>query len=314
LQKILFRNRVFEIEFIDFLVELTSFLVRSLILWIFNLITSFLRFLKNYFKSILLIVIIIFLFAPSEGSLLPPNLAKVYIKGEISNIDETLKELKDVYEDDKIKGLLVVIDSGGGAVDKSIELSDTIKLIRTKKPVVSYSAGTLASGSYYASIWSDLIISNRGSLVGSIGVIFDGINYRELADKIGVSSQVSKAGKYKESGTGSREWLPYEKEEIDKVTSDMYQIFISDVAKARELKVEESNKFADAHIFTARQALKVGLIDRVGILIDAENELVKMSGVSEAIWKEKDEVDKLFKELTASFLEEFSTAFDWRLR
>jgi len=284
-------------------------------LWIFKVVISVLEFIKRFFKSILLIAILIFLFAPSEDSFKMPNLAKVELIGEISNIDETLNELKDAYEDEYIKGVLLVIDSGGGAVDKSIELSDMVKRIRTKKPVVTYASGTLASGSYYASIWSDMIISNRGSLVGSIGVIFNGMNYRELADKIGINSQISKAGKFKESGTASREWLPYERAEIEKVTQDMYNTFITDVATARNLQVKDHQTFADAHIFTARQAVDVGLVDKVGILIDAEEELAKISGVSEAVWSEKDkEMENFIEELTSSIIQEFSLATEWRLR
>lgn len=283
-------------------------------MFIFTYIKNILGFIKEYFKSLLFIVILIFLFSPEEGELQTYNLAKINISGEIMIIDEIVEKLRKVYEDDSVKGLLLIIDSGGGAVDKSVEISDIVRKIQAKKPVVSYSSGTLASGSYYSAIWSDEIISNRGSLVGSIGVIMSGINYKDLAEKIGINSQTIKIGKYKESGTASREWLSYERAELEKVIKDTYDMFISDVAEARNLDINRSSEFADAHIFTARQALKVGLIDSVGTIIDAEKRLEILTAIPNPIWEKESELDKFMKSMSAHIFGEISSAFGWKLR
>lgn len=279
-----------------------------------NFIKSILSFIKEYFKSLLFIAILIFLFSPSEVEIQNHNLAKIHLTGEIAIIDEIVEKLRVVYKDDSIKGLLLIIDSGGGAVDKSVEISDIVRKIREIKPVVTYASGTLASGSYYSAIWSNEIIANRGSLVGSIGVIFSGINYQELAEKIGIAPQILKVGKFKESGTASRNWLPYEKNELDKVIKDTYDMFISDVAEARNLDKNRSSEFADAHIFTARQSMKVGLIDSVGTIIDAEQRLEILSEVLNPIWEKESEFDKFIKSISANFIGQISTAFDWKLR
>lgn len=281
---------------------------------IFRWIGSLLQFIRDYFKSLLFIVFVIWLFSPNEEQLLNYNLAKVYIKGEIMVIDEIVDELREVYEDDSIKGLLLIVDSGGGAVDKSVEISDIVKKIAQKKPVVTYASGTLASGSYYSSIWSSEIISNRGSLIGSIGVIFNGINYQELAERVGLAPQTLKVGKYKEAGTGAREWQPYERDEIEKVIKDTYTTFVSDVAQARELNISRSHEFADAHIFTARQALKVGLIDSLGTIIDAEKRVEELSGVINPVWEKDSEIDKFMKSISTTIFGELSTAFGWKMR
>ena len=280
----------------------------------FQGIKAILDFIKEYFKSLLFIAFMIFLFSPQEEIIQNHNLAKINITGEIAIIDEVIEKLRKSYENDSIKGVLLVIDSGGGAVDKSVEISDIVRKIRAKKPVITYASGTLASGSYYSAIWSNKIIANRGSLVGSIGVIFSGINYKELAEKIGIDSQILKVGKYKESGTASRTWLPYEKAELEKVINDTYDMFISDVAEARHLDKNRSSEFADAHIFTARQSLKVGLIDSLGTILDAEYELEKLSKVENPIWEKESDLDKFIKKVSAEFIGNMSAIFDWKLR
>ncbi len=277
-------------------------------------IKKFLDFIRNHFKALLFLVFVIWLFSPSEEEVRDYNLAKVYIKGEIFIADDIIDELREIYENDEIRGVLLIIDSVGGAVDKSIEISDIVKKIAKKKVVVTYASGTLASGSYYSAIWSNEIIANRGSLIGSIGVIFSGFNYQQLAEKIGISPQVVKMGKYKEVGTGSREWLPYEEEEIEKVIKDMYKTFVTDVAKARGLDLNRSNEFADAHIFTARQALEVGLIDATGTIIDAEKRVEELSGVTNPVWEKDNELDRFFKSIATSFLGEITAYLGWKVR
>jgi protease-4 len=108
-------------------------------------------------------------------------------------------------------------------------------------------------------------------MVGSIGVIMQGVNTKELMDKIGISTQTVKAGKYKESGTPTRKWFDYEEKQLQGVIDDTYYMFISDVASARNLDVKNHTLFADAKIFTSKQAKEVGLIDEVATLSYAQN-------------------------------------------
>ena len=132
-----------------------------------------------------------------------------------------------------------------------------------------------------------------------------GKQQEELAQKIGISAQTIKAGKFKEVGTGTREWTVYEKEELEKVVNGTYNLFVGDVAKARKLDPLKHTEFADAHIFTASQAKEVGLIDKLGVAFDAKNALVELSGVKKPVWKEEDKVDSFIRKLnseSASFL------------
>jgi protease-4 len=280
----------------------------------FRSIGNFLTFVGNHFKAIFLIAFIIWLFSPNEETLKPHNLAVVSLSGEIIGGDEVLKELKEAYENDFIKGVLLKIDSPGGAMTTSVEIAEMVKLVNSKKPVVSYASGSLASGSLYSALWSSKIIVNKASLVGSIGVIFDGINYRELADKIGIESQVSKAGKFKEAGTASREWLPFERAEIDRLTQESYKMFITDVANARNLDLNKSEEWAEARIFLGVEAVQIGLADSVGTQFDAENKLVELSGVVNPVFQKESELDTLMKSISSKFLGELLYKFDYKLR
>ncbi|HIE34904.1 MAG TPA: signal peptide peptidase SppA [Campylobacterales bacterium] len=261
-------------------------------------ITKTLEFVQKYFKSLIFLLIVILILASSkEEALQKPNLMKIELSGPIMDAKEILKKI-DEAKKENIKGVLFVIDSPGGAVAPSIEISLAIKRLKEKKPVVAYAAGVMASGGYYASIWSNKIIANPGSMIGSIGVIFEGTNLKKLIDKIGIEPQVVKAGKYKEVGTPFREWREYEKEEIKKVIFNTYDMFVKDVAKARGLNIKDKDKFADAHIFTANGAKEVGLIDSVGTIYEAKEELKRLSGVKKAIWKKEDRFEKIIQKIT----------------
>ncbi len=288
-------------------------------MFIINFFKRILSLLQNYFKSFLLIIFAIWLFSPSDNQEFTKpkyNLAKVYITGEIMMIDEIVEELREIYFDDSIKGVLLIIDSGGGAVDKSVEISDIVKKIKEKKPVVTYASGTLASGSLYSAIWSNKIIANRGSLIGSIGVLFSGFNYGKLMESLGLSHQILKMGKYKESGTAHREWTTDEKAEIEKIMKDTYNMFVNDVATARDLNISKQEVFADAHIFTARQALEVGLIDEVGTLLDAEMILEKLTASFNPIpvWEKESQMEKFMKEFSSELFSHISLYLEPRLK
>jgi len=261
-------------------------------------ITAFLDFIQKYFKALIFLLIIFALFATSKDhALQKPNLARIELNGPIFDAKEVLKKI-DEAGSANIKGVLLVVNSPGGAVAPSIEISLAIKRLKKKKPVVAYAAGTMASGSYYASIWADKIVANPGSTIGSIGVIFESANIKKLIEKLGIEPQVVKAGKYKEVGTPFREWKDFEKAEIKKVIFDTYNMFVKDVVKARKLDIKDKDKFAQAHIFTAYQAKKVGLIDEVGTIYDAKNLLYGLSGVKNPIWKKEDKFEKFMEKLT----------------
>jgi protease IV len=280
---------------------------------IFSPITAILDFITKYFKTIVFLTIMYFIIVPSDENLVDSNihanLQKIELSGPIMDVSKTLEDIQKAKEDKNIKGILFVVNSPGGAVAPSVELAYAIKELKDIKPVVVYASGVIASGSYYASIWANKIIANPGSMVGSIGVIMQGVNAEELMQKIGVSTQTVKAGKYKESGTPTRKWFDYEEKQLQSVIDDTYNMFISDVASARNLDVKNHNLFADAKIFTSKQAKEVGLVDEVATLSYAQNSLISLSKVENPVWKKEDKFEKFMNKLISEAVTNISMNF-----
>lgn len=273
-------------------------------------ITKTLDFITKYFKTIVFLTILFFVFNDSETKEMEmANLQKIDLIGPILDVDKTLEAIESASNNAHIKGVLLNVNSPGGAVAPSVEVAYAIKELTAKKPVVAYASGVMASGSYYASIWASKIIANPGSMVGSIGVIFQGANIEELMQKIGVQTQTIKIGRYKEAGTFTRTWNENEKDELERVIIDTYNMFVSDVARARKLDVTEHEKYADAHIFTARQAKDVGLIDEVATLSFAQNELYKLSSVEKPVWVHEDKFDQFLEKMMSEAVSQFSLHF-----
>jgi protease-4 len=257
------------------------------------------NYIQNHFKTVLLLLILILVFG-SQDELKHPNLAVVKIEGEILNVEEILENIEDATKDEKIKGVLLQVDSPGGALAPSIELSMAVKRLAEKKPVVAYAAGSMTSGSYYASIWANHIMANPGAFVGSIGVLFQAPNVAELAKKLGISEQIITAGEYKQMGTFTREWTAKERGALKELIDDAYTLFITDVATARGLNLAKPNEFANAQVFIASKALNVHLIDEIGSINDAKTKVEELTNVSHAVWQKPDKMDKWMKKLESS--------------
>ncbi len=268
---------------------------------IFLPITMPVKFIQENFKAMIFVLILVLLFAPtSDKDFTPNNLQTINLIGPIMEVSDVLSKIEKASTNDEIKGVLLIVDSPGGAVAPSVEVAYAIKRLKEKKPVIVYASGTLASGSYYSSIWANKIIANPGSMVGSIGVIMQSANASELLSKIGIKSQSVQAGKYKKVGTPDREWTDFEVNELNKVIQGTYDMFTKDVADARGLDFNKRDFYANAHIFTAHQAKEVGLIDEVGVMHDAKQELIILSKVSDPVWNKEDQFDKLLKKLSAT--------------
>ncbi len=282
----------------------------NLIKKIFSPITLTIKFIQDHFKAMLFLLLLFFLFVPQDDQKLSHNnLQEILLAGTIMDSTDIVAKINKAANNSAIKGVLLTVDSPGGAVPPSIEIAYAIKRLKEKKPVIAYAKGTMASGSYYASIWADKIIANPGSMIGSIGVIMEGADLSGIMKKLGIKSQVVKAGKYKQLGTPDREWTKFEVKELNKVIQGTYNMFTQDVADARGLDIKNRDSFANAHIFTALQAKSVGLIDSLGVAYDAKLALEKLSGVSNPIWNKEDKFDKLIKQLTATTAVTLNTYF-----
>ncbi len=259
-----------------------------------------LRFIQGHFKATVLVLFVLWLILPSgDEGITPHNLQKIALTGPILDATPIVEQIDEASENDDVKGALFSIDSPGGAVAPSVEIAYAIKRLSEKKPTVVYAAGIMASGGYYSAIWGNEIIANPGSMIGSIGVIIEGADVSGLMEKVGVKTQVVHAGEYKQVGTMERQWSNIERAELEKVINGTYDLFVGDVARARHLDLNLSTEYANAHIFTAAQAKKVGLVDSIGVEYDAKKRVEVLSKVTDPVWNKEDPMDKFFKRFAA---------------
>lgn len=195
--------------------------------------------------------------------------------------DLIVSMIKKYGEDKNIKAIVLDINSPGGSIGAVQEIYSIIKKIKekTKKPFVAHFGDVAASGAYYIAMACDRIVSNSGTITGSIGVIFSAIQGEELFKKVGVRTSTIKSGRFKDIGSFSREMTKEEKALLQAMIDDTYNIFLDVVSKSRNIDKEKLKDIADGRIFTGNQALSLGLVDKIGDLYDAIDEAGSLSGI-----------------------------------
>jgi protease-4 len=277
---------------------------------LFKTLGNIVKWIGQHFMGMIFLLIAFVVLMPSSSTQLSnANLQEIKLAGPIMSAEAILKEIEKAQKDKNIKGVLLNVDSPGGAVPPSIEIAYAIKELKKHKPVVAYASGVMASGSYYGSIYANKIIANPGSIVGSIGVIMESANVEELMKTIGIKTQIVKQGTYKEAGTPTREWTAEERAELETLTKDTYELFISDVAQARGLDVTKAKEYADAHIFSAKRAKAVGLIDEIGVKSSAKAMVAKLAKVEKPSWKEKDKLESFMEQFAAKSMMQLGSYF-----
>ncbi|HDZ4937300.1 TPA: signal peptide peptidase SppA [Campylobacter jejuni] len=256
------------------------------------------KFINTYFKTFVLLLIVIWILMPSVNSSSNlANLERIDLKGEILDSSAVLEKIINAKNDNSIKGVLFVIDSPGGAFAPSMELALAIKDLKNKKPVLVYASGTMASGSYLAGVGANKILANPASFIGSIGVIMQGADLSGLANKLGIKEQTIQAGEFKSAGTFARAWSEDERNFLQGLIDQSYDLFTGFVAKERTLDLNKKNQWANARVFLAAKAKELGLIDGLSNYENAKKELEKLANVSNPVWKEEDKFDKFLNRL-----------------
>lgn len=194
------------------------------------------------------------------------------VEGGIFNVQKQLEILKRYEESKSIKGVLLDIDSPGGMVGPSQELSQAVNRVSNRgKPVVASIRSVGASGGYYVASSADTIVANPGSMVGSIGVLIEFLKFKELIQKVGVDYRVIKSGEYKDLGSPFRDMEEDEREILRELIMDVYDQFLNHILeqRPRSFSRSELEQMADGRVFTGRQAVERKLIDRTGTRRDA---------------------------------------------
>ncbi|MGD9159960.1 MAG: signal peptide peptidase SppA [Desulfobacteraceae bacterium] len=218
-------------------------------------------------------------FSSSSGIAFANKVGVIPILGDIEDSTVLLKQISDFTKDKSIKAIILRIDSPGGGVVASQEIYREIGRTREEKPVTVSMGGMAASGGYYIAAACDKIVANPGTITGSIGVIMQYYQYKELAEKIGFKREVIKSGEFKDIGNPNRDLTDRDREILDAVVSDIQSQFVKAVATGRNLPVEKVQEIADGRIFTGAMAKKWGLVDELGNFEDAVILTKELAGI-----------------------------------
>ncbi|HEY9847306.1 MAG TPA: signal peptide peptidase SppA, partial [Candidatus Caenarcaniphilales bacterium] len=209
------------------------------------------------------------------------QIARIEVTGLIAGATRkrVLEALKTV-EEKGFPALLLRIDSPGGTVGDSQEIYSALKRLREKVKIVASFGNISASGGVYIGMGAEHIMTNPGTITGSIGVILRGNNLERLLQRVGVSFKVIKSGPYKDILAFDRELTEPEKNILQELIDTSYQQFVQTIADGRELAVETVKSFADGRVFTGQQALELGLVDRLGTEDDARRWAAELVGLN----------------------------------
>ncbi len=217
----------------------------------------------------------------------------VDIKGLITEPEAIIKALRDFRYNQKIKAVVIRINSPGGAVGASQELYEEILRLDREKPVVASLATVAASGGYYASLGARHIVANPGTVTASIGVIMKVPNIEGLLEKLGIKTTVVKSGTFKDLGSITRDMTEDEQTLLQGVMQDIQKQFVTAVAKNRKLPEDQVSAIADGRIMTGHQALDAKLVDELGnfsVAVDKAAGLAGIEGRPELVYPKKDRI------------------------
>jgi protease-4 len=203
----------------------------------------------------------------------------IEVYGVIADSKQVIEQLHDFRDNDSVKALVLRIDSPGGGVGPSQEIHDEVKAVDALKPVVVSMGSVAASGGYYIAAPAREIIANPGTIIGSIGVIMEFTNFRELLDKIGLNSVVVKSGEYKDIGSPTREMTDAEREILQNLIDDIHSQFVKSVAEGRNIDEAIIRSIADGRVFSGRRAMEMGLVDGMGNLEVAIKRAAQLAGI-----------------------------------
>jgi protease-4 len=190
----------------------------------------------------------------------------VDLEGLIVTPEVVVRQLKRFGDDDSIKAIILHINTPGGGVAATEEIYQEVRRIEQEKhkKVIASVETVGASGGYFVASACDKIFADKGSIVGSIGVIAEWVNYGKLLDWAKLQDVTMKAGKLKDAGSPTRPMTPEEKAYFQGLLDNMHSQFIQAVADGRHLKVQDVQAIADGRVWTGDQALPLHLIDQVG--------------------------------------------------
>jgi signal peptide peptidase SppA, 36K type len=219
----------------------------------------------------------------TRGDVFGDKIAVIPIDGEILGSREAIDALHRYARNSSVKAIVVRINSPGGAIAPSQEIYEEIRNVRARsgKPIVASLDSVAASGGYYIASACDRIVSNPGSITGSIGVILQWMETKDLLAWAKLKPETITSGAMKAAGSPYQDLTDAERAYLQNIVTQLHSQFVRAVAAGRKGKLTEAEvgKMADGRVFTGEQALDLKLVDQLGNLDDAIGVAGKLAGI-----------------------------------
>lgn len=220
-----------------------------------------------FWRALAILAVIVALvtgIAYGTGSLGPAHIARLPITGAILSDRPLIKLVEELRKRDNVAAVVVAIDSPGGTSVGGERLYGALRELAEAKPVVSHINTVGASAGYMTAIATDHILAQRTSLTGSVGVLFQYGNVRELLNDVGIVVETVESGALKAKPNLFESADPAAVAQLQAVVDDSFDWFLSIVTERRELSAEQVATIRDGRVVTGRQALDLNLIDAIG--------------------------------------------------
>ncbi len=223
---------------------------------------------------------------PTSGN----TVAVIELNGAIESSRDIIEKLHKQAANPKVKGIVLAIDSPGGAVGPSQDIYTEVKRLKAKKPIVVAMSSVAASGGLYAALGASKIYAQPGTITGSIGVILQIPNFSKIADTVGVQMVTIKSGALKDVGNSFRAMTEEERVFLQSTVAEAYEDFVTAVSVSRNIPREKVKRFADGRIILGSTAKEIKLVDEHGSVYDAARSVFELLGTP----LDEDEEPKLF--------------------
>ena len=240
-----------------------------------------------------------------ELSLANDKVAIVPIEGEIFESREAIDSLNKHAENATIKAIVVRINSPGGAIAPSQEIYAAIRAARARhdKPIIASMDSVAASGGYYIAAACDEIVANPGTITGSIGVVLQWFDLKDLVQWAKMKPETITSGALKAAGSPYRELSESERQYFQRIVNQLHLQFVHAIAEGRKGKITEAEvaSLADGRVFTGEEALSLKLVDKLGSIDEAVRVAGKLAGIKgepTKVWPKRRE-ENLFDMLTS---------------
>lgn len=199
-----------------------------------------------------------------DGAIGQSYIARIDVRGFIGNNRDRNRSLVRLAENDRVKAVILHINSPGGTVVGGETLHEAVKKLKKEKPVVVVMDNIATSAAYMVALAADYIVAHKSTITGSIGVLFETVEFTELAKKLGIQAQLIKSTPLKGTPSPFEKMTPEVKKAIQDNIDDNYAFFLEMLIENRNLSEERARALADGRIFSGTRALENKLIDAIG--------------------------------------------------